>query len=101
MTGPDSFTSAVVLAAGSSSRMGTPKQLLHLDGRSLLQHVLDNVRHSDVRDIVVVLGASAEAIQREIDLHDVRVVLNENYQQGMGTSLKAGISALSPNTDSA
>jgi molybdenum cofactor cytidylyltransferase len=97
----DSATAAVVLAAGSSSRMGAPKQLLRLDDRPLLQHVLDNVRNSKVRDIVVVLGASAEAVQHEIDLRDVRVVVNENYQQGMGTSLKAGISAVAPDADSA
>jgi molybdenum cofactor cytidylyltransferase len=97
----DSSTSAVVLAAGSSSRMGAPKQLLRLDDRPLLQHVLDNVRASDVANIVLVLGASAEAIQREIDLGGVRVVVNQNYQQGMGTSLQAGISTLAPEVDSA
>ena len=51
--------------------------------------------------MIVVLGGSAEAVQREIDLRDVRVVVNENYQQGMGTSLKAGISAVAPDADSA
>jgi molybdenum cofactor cytidylyltransferase len=97
----NSSTSAVILAAGSSRRMGAPKQLLLLDGRPLLQHVLNNVRASEVDDIVVVLGASAEAIQGQIDLHGVRVIVNENYQQGMGTSLKAGISAVTPDTDAA
>jgi molybdenum cofactor cytidylyltransferase len=86
--------SAVVLAAGTSTRMGTVKQLLRLDGRPLLQHVLDNVRASAVKEIIVVLGASADAILREIDARDVRVVVNENYQQGMGTSLKTGLSAV-------
>jgi len=97
----DSATAAVVLAAGSSSRMGAPKQLLRLDDRPLLEHVLYNIRDSKVRDMIVVLGGSAEAVQREIDLRDVRVVVNENYQQGMGTSLKAGISAVAPDADSA
>ena len=81
--------------------MGAPKQLLLLDERPLLQRVLDNVRNSDVRDIVVVLGASAQAIQHAIDLRDARVVVNESYQQGMGTSLRAGISAIGPDSDSA
>ena len=101
MGGKSSLTSAVVLAAGSSSRMGFPKQLLPLDGRPLLQHVLDTICASDVREIVLVLGASADAIQREIDLRDIRVVPNERYREGMGTSLKAGISAVSPESNSA
>jgi molybdenum cofactor cytidylyltransferase len=81
--------------------MGTAKQLLSLDGRPLLQHVLDNVRASAVRDIVLVLGASAEAIRREIGTQSVRVVLNDNYQQGMGTSLKVGLSAVDPEAEAA
>jgi molybdenum cofactor cytidylyltransferase len=76
--------------------MGTVKQLLRLDDRPLLQHVLDNVRASGVGEIIVVLGFAAEAIQREIDGQNVRVVINENYRQGMGTSLKAGLSAVNP-----
>jgi len=81
--------------------MGTAKQLLRLDDRPLLQHVLDNVRASEVEEIVLVLGSSAESIQREIDAHNVCVVLNESYQQGMGTSLKAGLAAVGPEAQAA
>jgi molybdenum cofactor cytidylyltransferase len=81
--------------------MGTVKQLLRLDDRPLLQHVVVNVRASGVGEIVVVLGFAAEAIRREIDLQSVRVVMNESYQQGMGTSLKAGLSAVSPQAEAA
>jgi len=81
--------------------MGTVKQLLQLDGRPLLQRALDNVRASAVRDIVLVLGSSAEAIRRQIDIQNVRVVFNENYAQGMGTSLRAGLSAVDPEADAA
>jgi molybdenum cofactor cytidylyltransferase len=81
--------------------MGTPKQLLRLDDRPLLQHVLDNVRVSSVMEIVLVLGFAAEAIRRKIDAGNVRVVINENYQQGMGASLKAGLSAVSPQSEAA
>jgi molybdenum cofactor cytidylyltransferase len=87
---------AVILAAGTSTRMGTAKQLLLLDDRPLLQHVLDHVRASVVKEIVLVLGFAAEEIRREIDVQNARVVLNESYQQGMGTSLKAGLSAVDP-----
>jgi len=96
MTRADLSTSAVILAAGASTRMGAVKQLLPLEGRPLLQRVLDNVRASSVGEVVLVLGSSAEAIRREIEAQNVRVVLNANYQQGMGTSLKSGLSALDP-----
>jgi len=94
-------TSAVILAAGTSRRMGTVKQLLQLDDRPLLQHALDNVRASEVNEIVLVLGFAAEAIRREIDAQKVRVVINESYQQGMGTSLRAGLSALDSQAEAA
>jgi len=81
--------------------MGTVKQVLRLDGRSLLQHVLDNVRASGVKDIILVLGFAAEAIRREIEAENVRVVVNQNYQQGMGTSLSAGLSAVDPQAGAA
>jgi molybdenum cofactor cytidylyltransferase len=96
-----SHTSAVILAAGTSTRMGRVKQLLQLDDRPLLQHVLDNVRDSGVAEIVLVLGSSAEAIRREIDARNVRVVLNESYLHGIGTSLKKGLSALDPEAEAA
>jgi molybdenum cofactor cytidylyltransferase len=91
-----SLFAAIVLAAGTSTRMGTAKQLLRLDDRPLLQHVLDCVRASAAKEIVLVLGFAAEEIRRGIDVQNVRVVFNESYRQGMGTSLKAGLSAVDP-----
>src|SRR5215831_9350510 len=101
MTRVGSRTSAIILAAGSSIRMGTAKQLLRLDGRPLLQHVLDNVRACDVGEIILVLGASAEVIRGEIEVHNARIVMNENYREGMGTSLKTGLSAVNPDAEAA
>lgn len=91
----------MVLAAGSSSRMGSLKQLLPLDGRTLLERVLENVRGSQAGEIVLVLGQSAEAIREKIPLDGVRVVVNEAYREGMGTSLRAGIAQVSPDADAA
>jgi molybdenum cofactor cytidylyltransferase len=96
-----STTSAIILAAGTSTRMGAVKQLLRLDGRPLLQHVLDNARASGVGEIILVLGFAAESIQRELDTQNVRVVINENFQQGMGTSLRAGLAAVDARADAA
>ncbi len=81
--------------------MGTVKQLLRLDDRPLLQHVLDNVRASGVREIILVLGFAREAIGQEIDMRDARVVVNQDFQQGMGTSLKAGLSAVDAEAEAA
>ncbi|HLJ29596.1 MAG TPA: NTP transferase domain-containing protein [Candidatus Angelobacter sp.] len=87
---------AVVLAAGMSRRMGTPKQLLELDGKVLLQHTLENVRGSGIDEIVLVLGFAADAVRQQISINGLKVVVNPEYQQGMGTSLRAGLAAVSP-----
>lgn len=88
---------AVVLAAGTSRRMGStvPKQLLSLGGKALLQHTLDNVRASQVSEVVLVLGAQSNEIRQQVSADGIRVVVNPDYQQGMGTSLRAGLSGLS------
>jgi molybdenum cofactor cytidylyltransferase len=96
-----SHTAALVLAAGTSTRMGAVKQLLELDGRALLQHVLDSVRNSVVDEIILVLGHAADTIERELELRSVRVVLNENYRRGMGSSLKVGLSAVNAEAEAA
>jgi len=90
----DSPVSALVLAAGASTRMGTTKQLLPFGGRVLLQHVLDTVRGSEVREVILVLGYSAEKIKQQLDLNGIKVVINENYDEGMGSSLKVGLATV-------
>jgi molybdenum cofactor cytidylyltransferase len=92
----DSPVGAIILAAGMSKRMGEPKQLLPLGENMLLEQVLDNVRSAAVDEIVLVLGASADTIQQRISTDKVKVVVNDSYQRGMGTSLAAGLTALSP-----
>jgi len=92
---------AVILAAGVSSRMGEPKQLLRLGGKTLLEQVLDNARNAAVDEIVVVLGAAAENIRQEVDLSRIKVVINSSYQLGMSTSLGAGLAALDPTINAA
>jgi molybdenum cofactor cytidylyltransferase len=92
---------AVVLAAGMSRRMGMAKQLLGIEGKTLLERTLDNVRAARVSEIVLVLGAEAEEIQRQLPAGDFRVVVNSEYQQGMGTSLRCGLAAVSPSTQAA
>lgn len=86
--------SALVLAAGEAKRFGRCKQLMPLGEKSLLDHVLDNLRQSKVDDVVVVLGAHADEIQQRIHFDKERVVLNPHYADGMSTSIQAGLRAL-------
>jgi len=95
---------AVVLAAGASTRMGQPKQLLPLGGTMLLARAIENVRSAGLVEIVLVLGASAEAIRRQLPqalLEGLKVVVTQAYAQGMATSLREGLSALDPQTAAA
>jgi molybdenum cofactor cytidylyltransferase len=87
--------SAIVLAAGEATRFGQCKQLMPLGGKPLLQHALDHVNGSKVDQVVVVLGAQADEIQRQVRFGNARVVINGDYARGMSTSLQAGLRALS------
>ncbi len=83
--------SAVILAAGMSTRMGAVKPLMLFRGSTLLETVIGNVRGSLVNEIVVVLGAAAEEIRGKISFDSIKVVINENFREGMGASLRRGI----------
>jgi molybdenum cofactor cytidylyltransferase len=96
-----SGVSAVVLAAGASRRMGTPKQLLRIGGETILERTLNNVRASQAAKIVLVLGHAAESVEKEISTEQIRVVHNPDYQQGMGTSLRTGLAAVSADAGAA
>jgi len=85
---------AIILAAGSSSRMGNPKQLLEWHNRPLLAHAITNTREILHDRVIVVLGAHAELIQTSIDLGDVTSIVNSQWQEGMASSIRAGIKAL-------
>ncbi|MDQ6802312.1 MAG: nucleotidyltransferase family protein [Acidobacteriota bacterium] len=85
---------AIVLAAGQGSRLGKRKQLMPLNGKPLLQHALDRVNESAVDDIVVVLGAFADEIRKQIKFNRERIVINPDYERGMSTSLQAGLRAV-------
>jgi molybdenum cofactor cytidylyltransferase len=96
--------SAVILAAGTSSRMGAPKQLLAVGPgaeETLLGRVIENVRRSHAAEIVVVLGHAADEIRRRVSLEGVRVVMNKEYREGMGFSLRVGLGAVDERTEAA
>ena len=97
----DSQIAAVILAAGTSSRMGEAKQLLRLGKSTLLEQVIDNVESSGVNDIVVVLGHEASKVLESTARKNFRTVVNDAYREGMGTSLRAGLSDLPSEIDAA
>jgi len=92
---------AVILAAGQSRRMGRPKQLVRVAGKTLLEHTIANVGATGVHEIALVLGAGADEIRNQLMLKGVKVVVNPEFQQGMGTSIGAGLRALSPTATAA
>lgn len=84
----------VVLAAGESARMGQPKQLLDYRGTTLLQHALDTALALDGARVAVVLGAHAAEIRARLDESRMLVVENPGWPEGLGSSLRAGLSVL-------
>ena len=93
---------AVILAAGTSKRLGEPKQLLVIDGKPLLQHVIDVVASCGFAEIVVVLGHAASEIEAVLGLPErARVVVNPEFAEGQSTSLRLGLASVAPDTDAA
>ena len=94
--------SAVVLAAGRSTRMGTVNKLLvTLDGRMMVRAVVDALGGSSVGPIVVVTGHESERVEEALAGADVRLVRNPEYRQGLSGSLRIGLAALPESTQGA
>jgi molybdenum cofactor cytidylyltransferase len=96
-----SGVAAVVLAAGMSRRMGTPKQLLRIGGKTILERTLKNVRASNVDELILVLGHAADEVQKTIATPGLKIVINPDYQEGMGTSLRSGLAEVSADAKAA
>jgi molybdenum cofactor cytidylyltransferase len=79
--------------------MGSPKQLLSIVGRPLLEVVVAHVCASRLDDVLVVLGAEADEIKRRVDLGRARVLVNPDHASGMASSLRAGLAALDGGVD--
>ena len=97
-----SFTSAILLAAGVSRRMGTLKALLDWRGRFLIIHQIVALREAGADEVVVVLGHRADELQARIGVNsdvyalgNVRCVVNPDYAQGKTTSIKTGLRSIS------
>lgn len=92
----------VILAAGASTRLGKPKQLLKYKGKNLLQNAIDAATGSTVASVVVVLGANAADVSKNIDKSKTRVLVNTEWEEGMASSVRNGLNELlfsDPSTD--
>jgi molybdenum cofactor cytidylyltransferase len=84
----------IVLAAGASSRLGTPKQNLLFNESTLLEHSIHEALHSTAGHVMVVLGAQAAAIQPVIQNIKLSFIVNEQWQEGMASSIRCGLHCL-------
>jgi len=90
---------AIVLAAGESKRMGSPKMLLDFGGKTMIERVIDNVICPEIENVLVVLGAYSDEIKKRLEKQPVMFCYNDNYKEGMLTSVQCGIRSLPPYTE--
>jgi len=95
----DTALAGIVLAAGESRRMGTPKQLLPFGERTILERVVDTLLTAGVAEVIVVLGHLADRVRVVLGDRPVKAAVNEAYRQGMLTSVKCGVQAISGDYD--
>ena len=98
-------TAGIILAAGISSRLGQPKQLLKLYGKCVLEWVIDASLKSNLEQIYIVLGHKYQAIVNELEKKmnhpQLQVLINPKYKQGQSGSLRIGIMELKKQYSSA
>jgi molybdenum cofactor cytidylyltransferase len=93
------MVTGLVLAAGSSSRLGQPKQLLPYGSRTLLDHVLDTARSCDFDQLLCVIGGAAEEVRATVGFDGVEVVENTDFGEGCSSSIAAALAAVDERTD--
>jgi molybdenum cofactor cytidylyltransferase len=94
------FISGLILGAGSSSRLGQPKQLLPFRGTTLLGWVIRQAAcAAGLDEVIVVLGRASDEIRNQVDFGNAKVVENTVFTQGCASSYRAGLSALDPQSD--
>jgi molybdenum cofactor cytidylyltransferase len=81
----------ILLAAGESRRMGVPKQLLPVQGQTMVRRAAELARQATAGAVIVVLGANADQVSEALAGLDVERTTNPDWEEGMGTSLRHGI----------
>lgn len=90
----DNSIGILILAGGSSRKLGTPKQLVEFNGVSLLRRAVETALSCECKRVLVVLGSRAEEIRKEISNLPVETVVNDEWKGGIGTSLRKGLTKL-------
>lgn len=85
------FISGILLAAGLSTRIGNPKQLLPFGNSTIVETVADNMLNAKFDEVVVVVGHQAARIREKLGLRPVKIVFNPDYRDGMLTSAQVGV----------
>ncbi|HIO38382.1 MAG TPA: 4-diphosphocytidyl-2C-methyl-D-erythritol kinase, partial [Rhodospirillales bacterium] len=99
-TGGEAKVIALILAAGSSTRMGAKNKLLaNVIGKPMVTHVVDAIRQSMVNSVVVVTGYEREQIENVLSQHNISFVHNENFKAGLSESLKVGLKEIPDDVD--
>jgi len=84
----------IILAAGRSARLGSPKQLLNYRGKTLLQHSIDTALESQASPVIVILGSVKETIEKQLDQTQIIILENTAWESGMASSISYGINKL-------
>jgi molybdenum cofactor cytidylyltransferase len=84
----------IILAAGLSGRLGSPKQLLPYKNKTLLQYLIDEAKATSAASIIVVFGANAAAIQTVLQTETIHITINDDWNEGMASSIRCGINEL-------
>lgn len=92
---------AVILAAGESKRMNSPKLILPYGKTTMIGHLIDNILKSDINNILVVLGGWRDELVKAIEGLPVSSCFNDNYKSGMLSSVICGLDSLPPGTEAA
>ncbi len=87
-------TAILILAAGISSRMGKPKQILPFKNTTLLGWSLEQAKKSKANNVFCVLGANAKIIEKDISIYNIETIFNPNFNNGLSSSIVAGIDYL-------
>jgi molybdenum cofactor cytidylyltransferase len=90
---------AIIVAAGASRRLGQPKQLVLIDGEPLLQRVIRFAAGAGANPVLVVLGAHRQIIEEAIDFGIATVLVNCEWEEGMSSSIRTGVKAVSTGTE--
>ena len=95
------LVSGLVLAAGTASRLGVPKQLLRWRGTTLLEWVVRQAEDSPLDEVIVIVGHESEAVSHKVCFERARIVEAPDFREGCSASIRAGLEQVSPDAEAA